>query len=211
MIAGDIDDRRALPRLAQKLLHHVVVLLRPIPTAPQPPAVDDVADEIEFLGVVVTEKVEQQVGLASPAAEMDGQLPKEVVQERFDRLIAVQEENSLLGNQAQVGREIEVLVAQGEGRRDEETQRMSGRARDGRLVHFAATPGVRAGDVVHTVVTYAAPHYLVADGALRSHRRTRAGDNTEAGLRPKTSGVSLGLPSFGTPAPLAPAEGCAIQ
>ncbi|MFC0545573.1 tRNA (N6-isopentenyl adenosine(37)-C2)-methylthiotransferase MiaB [Kutzneria chonburiensis] len=147
----------------------------------------------------------------TPAASMDGQLPKEVVQERFDRLVAVQEENSLLGNQAQVGREIEVLVAQGEGRRDEETQRMSGRARDGRLVHFAATPGVRAGDVVHTVVTYAAPHYLVADGALLSHRRTRAGDNTEAGLRPKTSGVSLGLPSFGTPAPLAPAEGCAIQ
>ncbi|MEV6606050.1 tRNA (N6-isopentenyl adenosine(37)-C2)-methylthiotransferase MiaB [Kutzneria sp. NPDC051319] len=147
----------------------------------------------------------------TPAAEMDGQLPKEVVQERFDRLIALQEANSLAGNQAQVGREIEVLVAQGEGRRDGETQRLSGRARDGRLVHFAATPGVRAGDVVHTVVTYAAPHYLVADGAIVAHRRTRAGDNTEAGLRPKTSGVSLGLPSFGTPAPLAPAGGCAIQ
>ncbi|WP_043723690.1 tRNA (N6-isopentenyl adenosine(37)-C2)-methylthiotransferase MiaB [Kutzneria sp. 744] len=147
----------------------------------------------------------------TPAAEMDGQLPKEVVQERFDRLVALQEANSLAGNQAQVGREIEVLVAQGEGRRDGETQRLSGRARDGRLVHFAATPGVRAGDVVRTVVTYAAPHYLVADGAIVSHRRTRAGDNTEAGLRPKTSGVSLGLPSFGTPAPLAPAGGCATQ
>ncbi|MFC0431648.1 tRNA (N6-isopentenyl adenosine(37)-C2)-methylthiotransferase MiaB [Kutzneria buriramensis] len=147
----------------------------------------------------------------TPAAEMDGQLPKEVVQERFDRLIAVQEENSLAGNREQIGREVEVLVAQGEGRRDGETQRMSGRARDGRLVHFASTPGVRPGDVVRTVVTYAAPHYLVADGAVVSHRRTRAGDNTEAGLRPKTSGVSLGLPSFGTPAPLAPAEGCATQ
>jgi tRNA-2-methylthio-N6-dimethylallyladenosine synthase len=147
----------------------------------------------------------------TPAAEMDGQLPKEVVQERFDRLVALQEENSLAGNQAQVGREIEVLVAQGEGRRDGETHRLSGRSRDGRLVHFAATPAVRAGDIVHTVVTYAAPHYLVADGELVSHRRTRAGDNTEAGLRPKTSGVSLGLPSFGTPAPLAPAGGCATQ
>ena len=147
----------------------------------------------------------------TPAAEMDGQLPKEVVQERFDRLIAVQEENSLIGNREQIGREVEVLVASGEGRRDGETHRLSGRARDGRLVHFAATPGVRAGDVVRTVVTYAAPHYLVADGELVSHRRTRAGDNTEAGLRPKTSGVSLGLPSFSTPAPLAPAGGCAIQ
>jgi tRNA-2-methylthio-N6-dimethylallyladenosine synthase len=147
----------------------------------------------------------------TPAAEMAGQLPKEVVQERFDRLIAVQEENSLAGNREQIGREVEVLVASGEGRRDGETQRMSGRARDGRLVHFKATDGVRAGDVVRTVVTYAAPHYLVADGELVDHRRTRAGDNTEAGLRPKTSGVSLGLPSFGTPAPLAPAGGCAIQ
>jgi tRNA-2-methylthio-N6-dimethylallyladenosine synthase len=147
----------------------------------------------------------------TPAAEMDGQLPKEVVQERFDRLIAVQEENSLAENRKIVGREVEVLVANGEGRRDGETHRLSGRARDGRLVHFHATPGVRAGDVVRTVVTYAAPHYLVADGEPVSHRRTRAGDNTEAGLRPKTSGVSLGLPSFSTPAPLAPAGGCAIQ
>ena len=72
---------------------------------------------------------------------------------------------------------------------------MSGRARDGRLVHFA--PGdaaIRPGDVVETVITYAAPHHLVADGALVSHRRTRAGDNHEEGVRPRTSGVGLGLP-----------------
>jgi tRNA-2-methylthio-N6-dimethylallyladenosine synthase len=49
-------------------------------------------------------------------------------------------------------------------------------------------------------VTYGAPHHLVADGDLISHRRTRAGDNVEAGLRLKTNGVGLGLPSFGAPA-----------
>jgi tRNA-2-methylthio-N6-dimethylallyladenosine synthase len=68
---------------------------------------------------------------------------------------------------------------------------------------------VRPGDVVETVVTYAAPHHLVADGALVSHRRTRAGDNYEEGIRPRTSGVGLGLPSFGPPAS-EPVSGCAV-
>jgi len=76
----------------------------------------------------------------TPAAEMDGQLPKQVVQERFDRLIAVQEEVSLTENQNLVGRTVEVLVAAGEGRKDTAARRMTGRGRDGRLVHFTSTP-----------------------------------------------------------------------
>ena len=84
--------------------------------------------------------------------------------------------------------------------------------RDGRLVHFATgatTP--RPGDVVETVVTYAAPHHLNADGEPLSHRRTRAGDAFEAGRTPKTAGVSLGMPSLGKPAPLpATTGGCAL-
>jgi tRNA-2-methylthio-N6-dimethylallyladenosine synthase len=146
----------------------------------------------------------------TPAASLPDQLPKEVVQERFERLIAVQEEASWAANRALVGSTVELLVSQGEGRKDADTQRMSGRARDGRLVHFA--PGsltVRPGDVVETVVTYGAPHHLVADGALVSHRRTRAGDNYEEGIRPRTSGVGLGLPSFGPPAS-EPVGGCAV-
>jgi tRNA-2-methylthio-N6-dimethylallyladenosine synthase len=104
-------------------------------------------------------------------------------------------------------------VSKGEGRKDADTRRMSGRARDGRLVHFA--PGdaaIRPGDVVETVVTYGAPHHLVADGPLVSHRRTRAGDNYEEGVRPRTSGVGLGLPSFGAPPPTSePVGGCAVR
>ncbi|QFU87822.1 tRNA (N6-isopentenyl adenosine(37)-C2)-methylthiotransferase MiaB [Amycolatopsis sp. YIM 10] len=148
----------------------------------------------------------------TPAAEMPGQLAKEVVQERYDRLVALQNEVAWEENKKLVGRKVELLVAAGEGRKDAETLRMSGRARDGRLVHF--TPGelnVRPGDVVETVITYGAPHHLVADGEPLSHRRTRAGDNSEAGLRPKTNGVSLGLPSIGAPAPLpAVTGGCAL-
>lgn len=148
----------------------------------------------------------------TPAATMPDQLPKAVVQERYDRLVELQNAISWEENKKLVGRRVELLVAAGEGRKDAETHRMSGRARDGRLVHF--TPGdaqVRAGDVVETVVTYGAPHHLVADGDLLFHRRTRAGDNAEAGLRPKTSGVTLGLPGFGAPAAQPePVSGCAL-
>src|SRR5918995_350138 len=77
----------------------------------------------------------------TPAAEMDGQLPKDVVQERYLRLTALQEEISWSENRAQVGRTVELLVAAGEGSKDARTGRLSGRARDGRLVHFTAADG----------------------------------------------------------------------
>ena len=138
----------------------------------------------------------------TPAADMADQLPKEVVQERYMRLTALQEEISWAENRAQVGRRVELLVAAGEGSKDAATGRLSGRARDGRLVHVTAADGVRPGDVVETVVTDAKPHFLVADGALLSHRRTRAGDASEAGIRPTTAGVTLGMPRIGVPDPL---------
>jgi len=147
----------------------------------------------------------------TPAAALPDQLPKAVVQERYERLVALQEEISWEQNRALEGRMVEVLVATGEGRKDAETRRLSGRARDGRLVHFS--PGeraVRPGDVVTVGVTYGAPHHLVADGPLLDHRRTRAGDAHEAGTRPGGAPTGLGLPGFGTPAPLpaAAAAGC---
>ncbi|OBF15704.1 tRNA (N6-isopentenyl adenosine(37)-C2)-methylthiotransferase MiaB [Mycobacterium sp. ACS4331] len=143
----------------------------------------------------------------TPAADLPDQLPKAVVQERYERLIALQEEISLQQNAAQVGRTVELLVAAGEGRKDTATSRMSGRARDGRLVHFTAGDiHVRPGDVVTTTVTGAAPHHLIADAALLSHRRTRAGDAHEAGQRPRT--VGLGLPGLGAPEPAPQVVGC---
>jgi tRNA-2-methylthio-N6-dimethylallyladenosine synthase len=139
---------------------------------------------------------------------MDDQLPKEVVQERYLRLTALQDQISWDENRAQIGRTVELLVAAGEGSKDARRGRLSGRARDGRLVHFTAADGVRPGDVVETVVTEAAPHHLIADGVLLSHRRTRAGDASEAGTRPTTPGVALGMPRIGIPEPLPAVTGC---
>jgi len=135
------------------------------------------------------------------------------VQERYERLVALQEEISWQQNRAREGHAVEVLVATGEGRKDAATRRMSGRARDGRLVHFA--PGertVRPGDVVTVAVTYGAPHHLVADGPLLTYRRTRAGDAHAAGARPGGASTGLGLPGFGAPgpAPEPAVAGCAV-
>ena len=146
----------------------------------------------------------------TPAATMPGQLPKSVVQQRYERLVAVQEEISWKLNRELVGRTVEVLVSEGEGRKDAATHRRSGRARDGRLVHFDPGPtAVRPGDVVQVAITYAAPHHLVSDAPPSAHRRTRAGDNWAVGRHPVTPGVPLGLPSFG--APVTVAAGCGVR
>ncbi|WP_182874777.1 MULTISPECIES: tRNA (N6-isopentenyl adenosine(37)-C2)-methylthiotransferase MiaB [unclassified Microbispora] len=146
----------------------------------------------------------------TPAATMEDQVPKAVVQERYERLVALQEEISWAENRTQVGRTLEVLVAEGEGRKDDATHRLSGRAADNRLVHLAATDAAtgaavdaRPGDMVTVEVTYAAPHHLVADKVL-SVRRTRAGDAWEArqAAPPQGGAVSLGMPTIGRPAPL---------
>jgi tRNA-2-methylthio-N6-dimethylallyladenosine synthase len=114
----------------------------------------------------------------TPAADMAGQVPKAVVQERYERLIALQEEISWDGAKALVGRTAEVLVSAGDGRKDGATGRVSGRARDGRLVHVAGTAG--PGDVVRAEVTYAAPHHLVADGGITEHRVWRGAASAPA-------------------------------
>ncbi len=147
----------------------------------------------------------------TPAATMDDQVPKEVVQERFERLTALQERMSLSENEALIGSLQEVLVAAGEGRKNEATQRLSGRAEDNRLVHFALPDGSerpRPGDVVTVRITDAAPHFLLADdtAAVRI-RRTRAGDAWDRrqadscgvpspGVSAAPGAVNLGLPTL---------------
>lgn len=64
----------------------------------------------------------------TPAASMDNQVPREVVKERYQRLLELQERISEEENAKFVGREVEVLVAEGEGRKDDVHRRMSGRA-----------------------------------------------------------------------------------
>jgi tRNA-2-methylthio-N6-dimethylallyladenosine synthase len=133
-------------------------------------------------------------------------VPPEVASERYQRLVALQERICAEDNAALAGREVEVLVAEGEGRKDAGTHRISGRARDNRLVHVALPAGLdqearpRPGDVVRAVVTHGAPHHLIADSALTPDglfavRRTRSGDAWQARQsREEDPRVALGMP-----------------
>ncbi|TAM84322.1 MAG: tRNA (N6-isopentenyl adenosine(37)-C2)-methylthiotransferase MiaB [Jatrophihabitans sp.] len=122
----------------------------------------------------------------TPAASMAAQVPKAVVQERYERLVAAQDDIAWEGNKALVGQQVQVLVSTGEGRKDEVTGRVSGRARDGRLVHVAAAAA--PGDTVVTTVSHAAPHHLIADGGLTAHRRWRGPMSPTAPAAPAGGG-----------------------
>lgn len=143
----------------------------------------------------------------TPAAEMDEQLPKEVVQERYERLLALVNQIAWEENQALIGQDVEVLVATGEGRKDAHTNRLSGRGRDNRLVHFEVPVGAevpRPGDLVTVTITQAAPYHLVADAAPGNSyavRRTRGGDAHDrrqlescGAPVPGSGKVALGIP-----------------
>jgi len=140
----------------------------------------------------------------TPAATMPDQVPKPVVQERYERLAEQVNAIAWAGNQALVGRTVEVMFADGEGRKDAQTHRMSGRARDNRLVHVAVAENPdlrpRPGDIAETTISYAAPHHLNADGGLTGLRRTRGGDAWQARTTEPSRAVGLGMPSLGTPA-----------
>src|SRR4051795_1382797 len=73
----------------------------------------------------------------TPAAVLDEQVPKAVVQERYERLVGLVNEIAWEENKRLVGSTVELMVAEGEGRKDSRTHRLSGRGPDNRLVHFA--------------------------------------------------------------------------
>ena len=133
----------------------------------------------------------------TPAATMPDQVPREVVTERYQRLVACVEDIAWAENKALIGRQVDVLLAESEGRKDARTDRLSGRAADNRLVHVAHPGGdARPGDMVTAEITHAAPHHLVADRVI-SLRRTRAG---EAWQRRTDSGANAPAePSNATP------------
>src|SRR4029078_7324224 len=76
------------------------------------------------------------------AASFEDQIPKAIVQERFDRLVELQQRISLDRSVAQVGATFEVLV-EGAGKRGPSTQ---ARTRTNRIVHIpdALEPGAFA-------------------------------------------------------------------
>jgi tRNA-2-methylthio-N6-dimethylallyladenosine synthase len=156
----------------------------------------DVVEKARFTSAY-TFQYSQRPG--TPAATMPDQVPQHIVTMRFNRLVKLQERISEELAKEQIGKTVEVLVARGEGTKDNHTGRLSGRARDNRLVHFSipvnpsgepdAEQMPRPGDLVTVKVTHAAPHHLIADSALESDglyilERTHSGDAWANRARP---------------------------
>ena len=103
----------------------------------------------------------------TPAGTMPDQIPKEVVQERFDRLVELQESISLERMRATVGRTFEVLV-EGVGRKGG----VQARTRTNKVVHLPGT--IPPGTFRDARIVAAHPHHLngevveaAAAGSLR--------------------------------------------
>ena len=149
----------------------------------------------------------------TPAADLPDQVSPEVVKDRYGRLVELVNAIAWEENQRLVGRTVELMVSEGEGRKDAETLRLSGRGPDNRLVHFAA-PGADLGD-----------------GAPRRqrHRRDHPRRPAPPGRRPRPVRTSYPLrrrvggahrrpglerghpracPRIGVPAPLPDAPAC---
>jgi len=143
----------------------------------------------------------------TPAASMPDQVPKAVVQERYERLVAAQDQIAWEENRALIGSTVTVLVATNEGRKDERNHRLSGRAEDSRLVHFSVPEGThnpRPGDFVDVRVTEAKPFFLLADGTSHDDYR----------LRPTRAGNAwdrMQAESCGAPVPSVPSGGGAVN
>ena len=118
-------------------------------------------------------------------------------------------------NRALEGRTVELMVAEGEGRKDAATHRLSGRARDNRLVHFTpvlddgSPVDVRPGDMVECVdhVRRTAPPRRRRTGAVGPPypRRRRLGGPHAPRRTPASRSA---CPTIGVPAPLPAQDGC---
>jgi tRNA-2-methylthio-N6-dimethylallyladenosine synthase len=97
----------------------------------------------------------------TPAAQMADQIDTGLVQERFDRLVELQNRVTYEQNLVQVGRTFEVMV-EGPSKRDPAVA--TTRTRGNRLVHVVGL--WEPGETFNVEVTRAAPHYL--EGSLRS-------------------------------------------
>lgn len=133
----------------------------------------------------------------TPAGEMEDQVPKAVVQERFERLVKLQDRISAEEMKTLVGTRQELLVTEQSGTKASETGRLAGRAPDHRLVHFSVPAGCetpRPGDFVTVTVTDAAAFFAIADPTAEDYelRRSRAGDAWD-----RAQAESCGVPTPG--------------
>ena len=129
----------------------------------------DCSDEIEhsvvFRVLSPEEIYERKLTREQLHAAME-QIPRDVVQDRFDRLVALQEQITEENLATFEGRDVEVMITGKLGKKDTDTHRVTGREKTGVLVHIGVPEGEpvpEIGDFVTATVTHAGRHNLLAD------------------------------------------------
>jgi tRNA-2-methylthio-N6-dimethylallyladenosine synthase len=88
-------------------------------------------------------------------------IPDDVIKARFERLKEVLDRSALRKHEARVGRREEVLV-EGPSRRNDQV--LSGRTRQGKLIHFpVGDESLRPGSLALVDVTHGAPYHLLGE------------------------------------------------
>jgi len=93
------------------------------------------------------------------ACKLEPKVPREVAQQRFERLVRLQEEVSRRKAEQYVGKTVEVLV---EGPSKTDATRLTGRTRTNYLVHFAGS-GELVGELVKVKITRAGKNALYGE------------------------------------------------
>ena len=113
----------------------------------------------------------------TPAASMDDDTPREVIQQRFDRLVDLVQQRAFEANQRDLGSTVDVLV-EGASKRDERL--LAGKSPKNQTVHAPAPAGVRAedlaGSTVRVRVDEAKTWYLAGEVAEGSEPPAEAAD-----------------------------------
>jgi tRNA-2-methylthio-N6-dimethylallyladenosine synthase len=117
----------------------------------------DLAEEVRYDGAYTFQYSPRPM---TEAAAFADQVPRDMVQERYERLVALQERISFERNEESVGRTEEVLV---EGASKKDPAKLTGRTRTNKLVHFPSD-GAAEGTLRRVRITDAHPHHL--DGEL---------------------------------------------
>jgi tRNA-2-methylthio-N6-dimethylallyladenosine synthase len=110
------------------------------------------------------------------AAQMPDRVPKDVVQERFDRLVQLQGSVSLEIMREHVGRTFEILV-EGRGRKGG----VQGRTRTNKVVHLQGR--IDPGTFLPARIVSAHPHHLVGEPATVRVDATSSGAPEPAAVR----------------------------
>lgn len=85
----------------------------------------------------------------TPAAKLQDDTPREVIQERFDRLVDLVQRRAFEANQAERGATVPVLI-EGTSKRDASV--LAGKSPKNQTVHGPVPAGVEAADLVGTIV-----------------------------------------------------------